>query len=161
MTAIDPKVRLATPSDEDEVLSLCHMLWEENALFPMSGERVRDTLRLAFAKKGGMLGVIGDQGKIEGMIYLLISSFWYSDEWYLQELFNYVHPDYRRSTNAKALLSFSKRCSDEIGLPLLIGIISNERTEQKVKLYQRQFHKPDGAFFFYRGGGKEHQQAMI
>ena len=157
MTTTDPIVRLALPSDEDEVMVLCRMLWEENALFPMSEDRVRDTLKLAFAKRGGMLGVIGDKGKIEGMIYLLISSFWYSSEWYLQELFNYVHPDYRRSTNAKALLSFSKKCSDEIGLPLLIGIISNERTEQKVKLYQRQFHKPDGAFFFYRG--KERQEA--
>jgi hypothetical protein len=36
-------------------------------------------------------------------------------------------------------------------MPLLIGVLSNHRTEAKVRLYERQFGKPTGAFFLYNG----------
>ena len=31
----------------------------------------------------------------------------------------------------------------------MIGVLSNHRTEAKVRLYERQFGKPSGAFFLY------------
>lgn len=130
-------------------MEMCKLLHEENGLFPMNEQSVRNVLHLAFAKKGGMVGVIGEPGKIEGMIYLLISTFWYSDDWHLSELFNWVRPEYRRSHNAKHLIQFAKKCAVELKIPLVIGVISNERTEQKVRLYQRQLSKPHGSWFVY------------
>lgn len=143
------QVRTALPSDEEEVMVMCRMLHEENGLFPMSEERVRNTLQMAFQRHGGVLGLIGDPGKIEAMIFMMISQIWCSSQWHLEELFSYVRPEYRRSDNAKVLIKFAKQCSSELGLPLIIGVISNTRTEQKVKLYQRQFSKPNGAFFVF------------
>jgi len=35
-----------------------------------------------------------------------------------------------------------------MNLPLILGVVSNYRTEAKVKLYERQFPKA-GAFFMY------------
>jgi hypothetical protein len=59
-----------------------------------------------------------------------------------------VHPKHRRSRHANALLKYSKHLSDEVGIPLLIGIISNKRTEAKVRLYRK--HLPEtGSFFLY------------
>lgn len=145
----DHRVRVATPDDETEVMDLCHALHEENGLFSMDDDRVRGTLRMAFDKKGGLLGVIGDPGQIEAMIYMLFAQFWYSTDWHLEELFSYCRPEYRKSNNARHLIDFAKKCSDEIGLPLMIGIVSNTRTEAKIELYKRQLKKPVGSFFLY------------
>lgn len=147
----DIPVRLATPGDEPEIMEMCRMLHSENGAFPMDDDLVRSQLQLAFAKKGGMLGVIGEPGHLQGMIYLLIAHFWYSREWHLEELFSWVHPNHRRSNNAKNLIGFAKHCADELKIPLVIGIISNTRTEAKVELYKRQLKKPAGAFFIYGG----------
>jgi hypothetical protein len=142
-------VRTAVSTDEEELMVMCRMLHEENGLFPMSEDRVRRVLRMAFDGLGGVLGVIGNPGKIEAMIYMLISQIWHSDEWHLDELFSYCRPEYRKSNNAKRLIQFAKDCSDELHLPLVIGIISNTRTEEKIRLYQRQLSKPNGCFFVY------------
>ena len=130
-------------------MDLCRLLHQENGLFSMDEDRVREILRRGFDKQGGIVGVIGEPTKIEATICLILAQMWYSADWLLEELFSYVHPAHRKSSNAKYLLDYAKRCSDEIHLPLLIGIISNTRTEAKVELYRRKLAKPRGAFFVY------------
>src|SRR5262245_41645169 len=129
----DIPVRLATPADEPAIMEMCRQLHEENGAFPMDDDLVRNQLHLAFAKKGGMLGVIGEPGRLQGMIYLLIAHFWYSREWHLEELFSYCRPEFRKSNNAKNLIKFAKHCADDLQIPLVIGVISNTRTEAKVE----------------------------
>lgn len=148
MTA-NPIVRKADINDEPELMEMCKELHRENGLFPMSDDKVRQYLRRAFNRHGAIIGVIGERGKIEGSIYMLIGGFWYSDEWHLEELWSYVRPQYRKSNNAKELINFAKRCSDDLAIPAVIGIISNDRTKAKVQLYQRQLGTAFGAFFVY------------
>jgi GNAT superfamily N-acetyltransferase len=149
MAKIEPQVRTALSSDEEEVMTMCRMLHDENGVLSFSEDKVRDALRRAFNREGGILGVIGAPGHIEAMICMLIGQLWSSDDWHLEERFNYVRPEYRRSNNAKALMHFAKRCASELGIPLMIGVLSNDRTEQKVRLYEREFGKPSGAFFVH------------
>jgi hypothetical protein len=149
------RVRIAEQKDEEELMTLCRNLSSENAMFEVNDDKVRAMLRKAFNREGGVLGAIGEPGKIEGMIYMLVSTFWYSDQPHLEELFAYVVPEYRKSKNAVELMKFAKWCSDQSGFPLVIGVISNERTEGKVRLYQRQFSKPIGNFFWYKKAKKE------
>jgi hypothetical protein len=146
---MDYVVRLARPFDMDQLFELCKQLHEENGLCKMDDELVRDNLSSALNGKGGLIGVIeGPDGTLEGVISLVISRFWYSREWFLEELFNFVPKEFRKSTRAKSLLAYAKQCADEMNMPLLIGIVSNIRTEAKIKLYERQLPKA-GAFFLY------------
>lgn len=146
-----PQVRRADRGDEHELMDMCRALWRENGLFSFSERKVQLFLNRAFDRQGAIIGVIGAPGRLEGSIYLTISDYWYSDDWHLCELWNYVLPQYRRSNNAKELITFAKRCADETRLKALIGIISNTKTEAKVKLYQRQLGTAAGAFFVYAG----------
>lgn len=127
----------------------------------MDDDRVRSVLALAFQRKGGILGVIGSPGKIEGMIYLLLAQIWYSSEWHLEELYSYVHPDHRKSSNAKYLIAFAKRCAEEMNIPLIIGIISNTRTKAKVELYTRQLKEPSGAFFIHNAKWRHSTTSLV
>jgi len=107
-------VRKAIPSDEPELMDMCRKLHQENGLFSFSECKVQAVLQSAWNGSGGIIGVIGAPGKIEGSICLTINDYFYTDEFNLGELWNFVLPEYRKSTNAKELINFAIRCSDEI-----------------------------------------------
>lgn len=144
------RVRLATAADKEEVMKLCRQLHGENGLMPMNEEKLSTQLEIALQKKGGFLGIIGAPGKLEGVIFLIVSTYWYSNHPHLEELFLYVVPDCRRMKVAEQLMEFAKWCSDESGLPLIIGVMSTIRTKGKVRLYQRVFSEPAGSFFVHK-----------
>ena len=149
------RARIIDRSEESNVMELCHQLHEENGIFKMDDEKVRAMLARAFDRQGGILAGVGEPGKIEGLLYILLSSFWYSNDPHWEELFLYVKPEYRKSRNAIELLRFAKWCADESGFPLFIGILSNHSTERKELLYERQLHQnSNGRFFVYQGTKK-------
>lgn len=146
---MESSVRIATAEDEPEIIRLLHLMHEENGLVGLDIDCAREMFGRAFQKKGGIIGVIGPGSGIEAMIFLLLTRFWYRKENHLEELFNYVRPDHRRSSHARTLISFAKRCSDEIGVSLAIGVMTNKRVAEKVRLYRRSLGNPAGAFFLY------------
>lgn len=160
MTAIIdevPRVRLAKPEDEDEIFAICKLLHDENGLFPMSEQKVRARIRECTEQRGGIIGVIGDPGDIQAIVCLIINQFWYSDTFSLDEQFAYVLPNHRRSENAKELIIFAKACAQELKLPLVIGVLSTERTRAKVRLYERQLGSPSGAYFLVGTSSGQHE----
>jgi GNAT superfamily N-acetyltransferase len=147
---VTSRVRKAEAGDADEILSLCREMHRENGMFTLSDARVRDIIGRAFNRQGAIIGVIGKRGAVEASICLLVTNIWYSDDFHLEDLWNFVRPEFRRSDNAKELIAFAKRCSDEVGIPLIIGVMSNVRTEAKIRLYERSVGKPAGAFFLHQ-----------
>jgi hypothetical protein len=144
-------VRIIGRNEEENVMQLCRQLHEENGLFTMDDNKVRGMLSQAFDRKGGILAGVGAPGKLEGLLYLLLSSFWYTNDNHWEELFLYVVPEHRKSRNAVELLRFAKWCTDQTDYPLFIGVLSNASTERKELLYKRQLHVTDakGHFFMY------------
>jgi hypothetical protein len=143
-------VRKAKRAEADELLQMCRTLHAENGQFSFSDRKVKEMLEKAFTSNGAVIGVIGQPGKLEGSICLSLSSYYYTDDIHLGECWNFVLPQYRKSTNAKDLIKFGIRCSDELDIPFITGIISNERTEAKVRLYRRVLGDPVGGFFIHR-----------
>ena len=143
------KVRIAQLPDEPEIMLLLNQMHSEGGIMPLDQMEASAMFHRAFNRQGGILGVIGEPGDIKAMIYLLISKFWYTKQYHLEELFNFVRPDMRKSKDnyAQRMIKFAKDCSDEIGLPLTIGVLTNIRMEGKVRLYQRELGVPVGAWF--------------
>jgi len=144
-------VRIATADDGPAILDLLHLMHAEGGLLSLDVGAAQDMFDFAFKKKGGIIGVVGQAGKIEGAIGLLITRFWYTRENHLEEYFNFIHPDYRKSSHARTLIAFAKKCADEIKIPLVIGVMTNKRVVEKVRLYRRSLGNPAGAFFVYGG----------
>lgn len=145
------EVRIATRSDEQEIVDLLHVMHFENGMMPLDETVSKEFFSLAFDRKGGIIGVIGPPGDIRAMIYLLLTRFWYTSSMHIEECFNFIRPDSRRNTGryAPTLINFAKKCADEIKVPLLIGVLTNHRMEAKVRLYRRSLGTPSGAFFVY------------
>jgi hypothetical protein len=140
-------VRLATSADKLDIFHFLTRLHHENGMFPMDAEVVMGQLdEMLGPRNPGVIGVIRGENGIEGSVGMTVEPWWYTKVPSLNERWNFVHPDHRKSTHARRLIEFAKWASDNMGLPLIMGIISTERTEAKVRLYRRQLDFV-GAFF--------------
>ncbi len=144
-----PQVRSAVPEDFPQLMALCGQLYQENGAVNVDWGRVEAKIAQGVNGMQSVIGLIGDVHAVQAMIYLQISDLWYSGEIVLEELFSYVSPEYRRTRNARALLEFAKTAATNFNVPLLIGVISNTRTQAKVDMYERVLGSMKGAFFFY------------
>lgn len=149
-----PLVRLAQKEDEPGVLEMCRRLHTENGLFSLNEDKVKQCLQAHFHRKGAIVGVIGMPGQLEASTCLELTTFYYTDDWHLAELWNFVDEPYRHSPNAEALIQFGKDCAVQMKVPLFTGIITNRRMTGKVRLYRRLLGYPTGAFFVYNANWK-------
>ena len=157
-------VRIATIDDMDEIMKLAMSACEENGFLTPNAAKLASEIWPALNQDQGICAVIGKPGEgIEGLVLLRIGSMWYSDSLVVEEKAIFIYPEYRsaKGGRAKKLCEFSKKVADTLGIPLIIGVLSNNRTEAKIRMYERQFGKPSGAFFLYgaqTGGwrGTEH-----
>jgi hypothetical protein len=156
--SMQPAVRLATPSDQSALLEHLRLHHAENGVygvaqeyFPLDDEESLGMMARAWNRQGAIIGVIEEGGALQASICLLISKLWHTKRFHLDELWTFVHPECRRSKHAHNLAAFAKKCAIELKLPLVSGIITNERTESKLRFYKRNYGYPVGAFFVFNG----------
>jgi hypothetical protein len=146
------EIRLATTADMAEVMKLAIAACEENSFIGASAEMLAREIWPALNQDHGLCPVIGKPGgEIEGLALLRIGAMWYSPQTVLEERAIFLYPQYRSAKGGRArrLCEYSKHVADTLKIPLLIGILSNTRTEGKVRMYKRIFGEPAGAFFLY------------
>lgn len=152
MTEHTLQIRLATPADMDEVMRLAISCCEENGFLNASAELLAKEIYPALCQDHGLFPVIGEPGgPIEGGALLRVGSMWYSHAPVVEERAVIIYPKFRSAKGGRArrLCEYSKQVADTLGIPLLIGVLSNTRTEGKVRMYKRIFGEPAGAFFLY------------
>jgi len=153
-------VRVGTPDDMDAMMEASLMGHEENAFVQVNPLKMAQDIWCALNQDHGIVGIIGEPGElIEGAVLLRMGTMWYSDTQVVEEKAIFIRPEYRSAKGGRArrLCEFSKKVSDSLGVPLIIGVLSNHRTEAKIRLYRRQFGEPAGAFFLYGAKTGEHQ----
>lgn len=146
---ITSPVTKAKPEDREEVLKICIEDHAENGQFSLSKPKLEQMVSGILENNKGVIGLIRRADAIEAIMMMHISQFWYTEEWCLEELLNFVRPQFRRSTNAKDMISYAKRCANQLEIPLIVGVVSNERTKPKMELYRRQLGDPVGGYFYY------------
>jgi hypothetical protein len=157
-------VRIAGHDDFVEIYRLFLQSHNENALFSLSPRKVEWFLGRALHPElippgdtgvRGCIGVIGPVGHLEALVFVTIGEIWYSDEKHIEEFMVYVDPEFRHSDHVDALLDWMKEQVEITGLPLVTGVVSNQRTEAKCRLYRRKFPKA-GEFYLQRPKALSH-----
>jgi len=144
---------MADVNDVEEIVRLCYMLHAEHGMMSPCEPKFRRLLHCLMTTGPrpvmGLIGVIGPlNGKLEAVCAMIIGEMWYTEDKHLEEIFTFVHPEHRNTMHARVMIDWMKQCSDETGLPLLAGIISNVQTAAKVRLYNSLL-PPVGALYFY------------
>jgi hypothetical protein len=145
-------IRLGMPEDFNEIMELCALATKENGFVNPNMNKVAQEIWAGLNQNYGVVGLIGKpREKIEGGVLLRVGPMWYSDNFVAEEKAIFVHPDYRsaKGRRAQALCNFSKKFADDLGIPLMIGVLSNHRTKSKIRMYERIFGEKAGAYFLY------------
>ncbi len=148
MTEYPSRVKLAGPEDEDRLYEhiTAGPVLDPGFGFgvPYSPEKVRAQIEVATRRQGGMIGLIkGKDSEIAASVCLVMSSWWYSAEIYLGEVWLYVSPDYRHNGFEKDLFRFCKwgreQFSAAMGRPvaLVTSVSSPTRLDAKTRLWRR------------------------
>jgi hypothetical protein len=144
-------VRIATRRDEEELIEFCRIEHAANGFGEFNPVRLRQTLRRAFEPRRNDLGVIGIAGErqIEGSLGLMVETPFNSEQPFLQQIWNFVLPEYRRSTHARDLIAWANcmampATEGGLGLPVWIHAMSTPRTEAHLRMMKRQFGEPVG-----------------
>lgn len=146
------KPRRGVLSDLDRMMALTMTASDENSFIRPSPRKILRDVYPALKGDQGVVWIIGpDEGPLEAAALLRIEELWYSEDECLVERGIYVHPQYRHKKGRRAhmLIDACKWTSKQLDLPLLIGVLSNQRTEGKRRLYERQLGAPAGVFFLY------------
>ena len=155
----DVIVRTGTPADMATLMEMAKLGAQENGMVPFDINQIAKEFWPALHLDFGIVGIVGpSDGTIEGAVLLRITTFWYGFKEgpqakpMIEERWLWTHQDYRAAKGGRArkLCEFVKTTSDQLGLPLMIGILSNIRLESKIKLYERVFGKPCGVTWMYR-----------
>lgn len=116
---------------------------ERSLSIPKVEKMVHDSL-----KSSGLVGVVDVDGDLRAMIGLVVSSAWCSEDPELYDWLAFVRPDCRHLRYFTQLLLFAKDRSNQLGFPLWLGFIGDERVEAKARAYRRHVPKY-GEFFRY------------
>lgn len=144
-------VRIATERDTDELLNLLRIWHSEEGLALFHEDAVVFKLR-DLLNGSGVVGVIGERGKIQSSISLLLGRVWYTSQNLLESLWTFTLPEYRKSTNTKSLIQFSKKQSTKLSVPLLLDVGSKDH--RKILLYERELGPRSGAVWNYKPHSK-------
>jgi hypothetical protein len=155
-------VRIGTPDDVHPMMDLAMQACDENGFVDPNPQKLLAEIWPALNLDNGIVGIIQDEGgSLEGAILLRVGAMWYSDAQVVEERAIFVHPNFRsaKGGRAKRLCEFSKKVADTLSLPLMIGVLSNHRTAGKIRMYQRIFGEPSGAFFLYGAKTGQYKEA--
>jgi hypothetical protein len=178
METSDIVVRVGTPEDHKAVHDLAMTMAGENAPAEPNPMKILQAIWNALHKHGGLIGIVGpkDSTDVHGFVLLRIGVPWYSDERVIEECGVYVHPDWRSNRQAapsgadraagrspgraSMLYRFIKRVADETGYKVIVGVMSYNRQDAKLRYYKRFFGEQAGGFFVYNPrAATAHQQA--
>ena len=148
--ADNTKVRVGTPEDIDGMMELALRACDENGLTNPNPIKLLNEIWAGLTQDHGIVGIIGKYGQpLEAAILLRAEPLWYSDDISLVERAVFVHPEYRSAKGGRArkLCEFAKKAAESLEIPLIIGILSSDRTESKVRMYERLFGEYSGAYW--------------
>lgn len=154
MTNKPQNVRPATVEDSDSLYDMLCIAYKENAPYRFSEKKVRHMIAEGACDKVVIIGVIdGTRNDIAGSIGAMFSQWWYTEDWHIEECWNFVREEYRSFNGMKHapsygsnLIDYVKWISEQMVMPAHIGILTADRLEAKERLYSRKLERVGSAF---------------
>lgn len=143
------QVRLAGPADEDAIYRLLVKLDADNSIgFPYHEDAVRKSIRIGTERSAGMIGVIeapDSPGEMAASVGLHWAQPWYSNDWFMHEVWLFVDPQYRKGTGyGDALMRWVQECKErgdavmKRSTPFFTSVSSRKNLRTKMRWWGRR-----------------------
>lgn len=155
-------VRMAGPDDEAALYDLLMALDVDNSFgIPHDPDRVRAAIEKGTRRQGSIIGVIdgrageygeGHEAHLAASVCLTLSQFWYSNVFFLSEIWLFVRPEYRHNHFERDLFQFAKWCREEMSrqngdeMLAVSSVSSPNRLPAKLRLWSRYGEQIGGIF---------------
>ena len=152
-------VRVATEADEAKLFDLLMALYKDNNFgIPPRPMDVRQEIRAGTREKNGVLIAVidGDEETLAGSVCITPLTWWYNkapEMFYLNELWLFVRPEYRRHTTYfndlfETMNAYKALMDETMGrdVPLVTGALSRKRLPAKMRLWGRYAQMVGGVF---------------
>ena len=137
MSLCPPSVRIAVPSDREDLFAFFWEAHEEMNYASKDADKVKATIWTATTvRKNPVFGVIRGTSGIEAAIGLYFSAWWYSNDPVLMSFTFYVHPDHRRTSHASDLREFAAWFAEQIEMPLVL-VHLGDQSSKKATVFQK------------------------
>lgn len=155
-------VRLATIDDAEELYwFLLSDLGADNSLgFTPSLKKIWGHVHDCCTGKNGIAGVIDGPGGIIGSIGIEVVQPWHSEDWFLSQVWQFVHPEHRHGTkHGEDLFAFAeyhrRYMCEHTGRDMILEttVMSRKRLAAKTRLWRRHGQQI-GAMFWSGANGK-------
>lgn len=169
-TARPTSVRIAIEADEPAIVDLLVMEVQEHGgdVAPVDEERILEHVKMGTRKRGGIVGVIdGLNRKPVGTIGLIPMQWWFSQGYFIQELWLFVHRDHRRSRHAADLISFGNWAADSWSraygsrVYTVSGVLTTKHAQEKMRLYRRLSNFHGGIFVYPEPGARSASKELF
>ena len=121
-------VQSIVPGDREALLATIDLLLEHHkvvGLAPINPYKMRDSLCEFLSQGLSLLAMV--EGKPAGVVVIIETSFWYSDQTFLKDMSLYVRPEFQSKGVFKALLRAFQAEAARRGLPAYISILNPTR----------------------------------
>lgn len=152
-----PSVRMAVEEDEAAVLELLVLWWNEHAkeIAPIAVDQMLEDIQTGTRQRLGFVGVVDGPDGVPVACIVMVPARWsFSRQWFIREVYTFVHPEHRRSRHAEDLVQFAKWCADEwtrqfgYRIYLVVSVLTHDRIAPKIRFFRR-FITQMGAGFMY------------
>lgn len=152
-------LRLATHSDLEHIGSLLWSMHREIGIASVSERKAREAVLRTLNEPTSCCILAEREGKIVGVLGLVLTSWWYSEERFLTDLFFFVDPSHRADVHANGenaghatkLIAWAKAAARKLNVPLVISVGTEIAPLPKVRFMSKHMN-PFGGSFIYKPG---------
>jgi hypothetical protein len=148
-------MRIATPEDVSRIEDLLREMHTEIGVGRLDEDKARGAILPLIQSRQCIVATRGDE--IVGSVGLTLTSFWYSKDTFLTDMWFFVHPDHRNDKNEKGengghatkLIAAAKKVADLRKVPLVLQVGSSKGAVPKFKFFAKHMTPFGGAFVHF------------
>lgn len=148
-------LRIATPADLEEIGKLLWMMTGEIGIGRVFEPKAREAVS-KIVNEGGCI-LAERKGAIVGILGLTLTSWWYSKDNFITDLFFFVHPKHRSDLNeagdnaghAAKMIAWAKAAADRAQVPLVLSVGTDIAPLPKIR-FMRKHMNPFGGSFIHK-----------
>lgn len=149
-------LRIATPDDLEKIGALLWMMTAEIGVGRVNESKAREAVNRTLLEPHSCCILAERKGDVVGCLGLVMTSWWYSTDRFLMDLFFFVHPQHRADKHeegengghASRMIAVAKILACKKAVPLVLSVGTDIDPIPKIRFMRKHMEPFGGSFIF-------------